>query len=316
MGNEALSSCVTCAAPAKAVVAASCCSADRVEVHPQGTNIAPYYKLEEQIGDGGYSTVLRCTNKHTGDVRACKSVDKTKSDACAKCARTEVDILLRLQWGGKGRGLIVKLFEVFEDQKTVHMILELCAGGELYQRQSQIGVFEEAQARVLIQQMLCAVAHLHQHCVAHRDLKLENWLFTRPEPDLELRLCDFGLSVVLKPGEKVTDRVGSVYYVAPEVLAGSYDARADIWSLGVILYMMLSGLPPFNGSQPELILREITVGQVSFGASIWKSVSNHPRGLIMQLLRRDPGERPTAAKALEAPWVAAASQRKSSKLST
>merc|ERR1719454_1025577 len=177
--------------------------------------------------------------------------------------------------------MIVRLFEVFEDQRFVHLVLELCIGGELYQRQSQIGVFTEVQAKFLIQQMLCAVSHLHRHFVAHRDLKLENWLFTKQAPELDLRLCDFGLSVVLRPGEKAKDRVGSVYYVAPEVLNGSYDRRADLWSIGVILFMILSGLPPFNGDKPATIYIEVAKGMVTFDAPTWLKVSQSPRDLIL-----------------------------------
>lgn len=298
-----MSSCVTCAVHPKALPALDCCTAERVDVRPKGMPIASFYTLEDEIGEGGYSKVRRCAEKRSGTKRACKSIDKAMGAACQACARAEVDILLRLQWGGRGKGLIVRLFEVFEDQRFVHLVLELCAGGELYQRQSQIGVFAESQARYLIQQMLVAVSHLHRHFVAHRDLKLENWLFAHPAPALDLRLCDFGLSVVLRPGEKAKDRVGSVYYVAPEVLGGSYDWCADLWSMGVILFMILSGLPPFNGPKPEAILAEVARGKVSFDAPIWRKVSSPPRDLIMQLLSRDPTARPSADEASETPWV-------------
>lgn len=241
--------------------------------------------------------------KRSGVRRACKSIDKSQGAACDSCAKTEVDILLRLQWGGRGRGLIVRLFEVFEDARYVHLVMELCVGGELYQRQSQIGIFNETQASRLVQQMLLAVAHLHRHFVAHRDLKLENWLLTRPAPCLDLRLCDFGLSVVLRPGERAKERVGSVYYVAPEVLSGSYDCRADLWSIGVILFMLLSGLPPFNGPKAEDILVEVAKGSFSFEAPTWRRVSTSPRGLIQQLLSRDPDMRPAADQVLEDAWV-------------
>lgn len=302
--GDSISTC-DCAAPlqAQAVSTISCCAADRVDVRPEGTPIEQYYLLESDIGEGGYSKVRMCTQKRTNVKRACKSTDKTADEGCEACARAEVDILLRLQWGGRGRGLIVRLFEVFEDQRFVHLILEFCAGGELYQRQSSIGAFGEMQAKFLMQQMLFAVSHLHRHFVAHRDLKLENWLLVKPPPNLELRLCDFGLSVVLRPGEVAKERVGSFYYVAPEVLSGCYDVRADLWSIGVILFMLLSGSPPFNGSRPEDILEQVAVGQVKFDAPVWRNVSNPPKGLIKQLLSRDPEHRPAAEEALEGPWV-------------
>lgn len=299
--GDSLSTC-DCVTPAQAAATISCCTAERVDVRPEGTPIEPYYLLENEIGEGGYSKVRMCTQKRSGIKRACKSTDKT-GEGCEPCARAEIDILLRLQWGGRGRGLIVRLFEVFEDQRFVHLILEFCAGGELYQRQSKIGAFGEMQAKFLMQQMLFAVAYLHHHFVAHRDLKLENWLFMKPTPNLELRLCDFGLSVILRPGEVAKERVGSFYYVAPEVLTGSYDGRADLWSIGVILYMLLSGSPPFNGAKPEAILEQVSLAQVKFEAPVWRNISKPPKGLIHQLLTRDPEMRPSAEEALEGPWV-------------
>jgi len=301
--GDACSTCVSCTAPAQALAVVERCTAERVDVRPQGVPIDPHYMLAEEIGRGGYAKVRLCTHKRSGIKRACKSIEKTLGASCEASARTEIDILLRLQWAGRGRGLIVRLFEVFEDRTFVHLILELCAGGELYERQSKIGTFDETQAKCLFQQMLSAVSHLHRHFIAHRDLKLENWLFMHPAPNLELRLCDFGLSMVLKPGEKARDRVGSVYYVAPEVLHRSYDRRADLWSAGVILFMLLSGLPPFNGAKPEDILNEIAIAQPNFDASVWRRVSDDPKDLIQQLLDRDPEARPSAEEALENTWI-------------
>eukprot|EP00747_Dinoflagellata_sp_TGD_P218907 gnl/TRDRNA2_/TRDRNA2_91092_c0_seq1.p1 gnl/TRDRNA2_/TRDRNA2_91092_c0~~gnl/TRDRNA2_/TRDRNA2_91092_c0_seq1.p1 ORF type:complete len:304 (+),score=45.16 gnl/TRDRNA2_/TRDRNA2_91092_c0_seq1:65-976(+) len=294
MGQQ-LAACGNCSTP-------DCCTGDRVIVFPLGIAVEQHYMLENRIGEGGYAVVRRCRERRSGAIRACKSTDKARETGLA-CARTEAEILQRLQRGRSEKGLVVRLVEIFEDQNWVHLVLELCAGGELYERQKEVGVFDEPEARVLMRQMLAAVRHVHRNGIVHRDLKLENWLLTRPAPGLELRLCDFGLSVILSPGEQVCERVGSVYYVAPEVLNGPYDSRADIWSLGVILYMLLSGLPPFNGPKSEAILAAVSHGQVKFEAPVWQRVAPPACELILQLLSRDASRRPTADAALSSNWV-------------
>lgn len=276
----------------------------RVQVHGDGVPLHGFYALGESIGEGGYGVVRKCRERRTGVIRACKTTAKAKGEAGLLCARMEVDILRALQRDGdRGEGTVVQLFEVFEDEQAVHIVLELCGGGELYHRQSSCGTFAESETKVLFLQMLGAIAHVHRHEVAHRDLKLENWLLTRQAPSLDLRLCDFGLSVFLRPGEVVSECVGSVYYVAPEVLNGSYDARVDIWSLGVIAYMLMSGLPPFNGTHQPEILSAILRGSVSFDAPVWRTVSSEARNVILQLLRLDPNARPAAEAALQSGWL-------------
>lgn len=281
-----------------------CGQSSRVQVHGDGVPIHGFYALGDSIGEGGYGVVRKCRERRSGAVRACKSTAKAKGEAGMLCARVEVDILRALQRDGdRGEGSVVQLVEVFEDEQAVHIILELCSGGELYHRQSKCGTFSEAETKVLFLQMLGAIAHVHRHEVAHRDLKLENWLLTRPVPSLDLRLCDFGLSVFLRRGEVLSECVGSVYYVAPEVLNGSYDARADIWSLGVIAYMLMSGIPPFNGKQQPDILSAILRGSISFDAPVWRTVSSDARNVILQLLRLDPNTRPNAEAALGFGWL-------------
>ena len=185
----------------------------------------------------------------------------------------------------------------------MHLILELCTGGELFLLQIKRGVFTEAEARILLRQMLRALLVLHSHYVAHRDLKLENWLLVKPEPSLDLKLCDFGFSIVLRPREVSKERVGSIYYVAPDVLLGPYDYRVDLWSMGVILFMLLSGKPPFNGAGEDEILVAVKAASVSFESPTWSCVSPLANTLILQLLSRDPRQRPSAEAALSHAWL-------------
>lgn len=273
--------------------------------HAPGVPVESLYDLEQQIGDGGYSVVRRCRSRTAGTLRACKSIDRTKVPPWSN-AMVEAEILMSLNLGDAESNNIVQLTEVFEDNACVHLILELCVGGELYQRQSEAGRFSERQAKGLLKQMLKAIVYIHKHCIVHRDLKLENWLLMRAAPSLEgLRLCDFGLSAMLKPGEQLENRVGSPYYVAPEIMKGTYDFPVDLWSLGVILYMLISGLPPFNGVKPAAILMASATQCVNFESSLWTKVSPHCRRFILELLSKDAAKRPTAAVASSNDWFSA-----------
>jgi len=292
---------LTCAAPCSDNLAASCLQA-RVVKHPIGVNVESHYTLSSELGAGGYAKVWRCKEKATGDIRACKTVSKEKVPPLST-ATSEADLLALLQSTNAERNRIVRLFEVFEDGVAVHLLLEHCAGGDLHSRQSEVGYFEESQCKFMFQQMATAIRHVHATRIAHRDLKLENWLFTKPAPQLDIRLCDFGLSILVKDGEDMCERVGSPYYVAPEVLKGAYDIRIDLWSLGVILYMILSGQPPFNGVKDQQIFSAIANGSVSFEHTLWADVSDAARFLITSLLNKDPARRPHAYTLLRGEWL-------------
>eukprot|EP00928_Gymnodinium_smaydae_P023573 TRINITY_DN19405_c0_g1_i1.p2 TRINITY_DN19405_c0_g1~~TRINITY_DN19405_c0_g1_i1.p2 ORF type:complete len:312 (-),score=66.68 TRINITY_DN19405_c0_g1_i1:126-1010(-) len=276
------------------------CGVARVLRHDRGREVTSDYELGGELGHGGYATVVRCSCRRSGEVRACKSILKARAHG-ADGALREADIHCLLRGDGDDR--ILRLLEVFEDASSVHLILELCGGGELFERQADVGVFAEAEAQELLRQMLRALEHLQRHRVLHRDLKLENWLLTAPAPSLDLRLCDLGLSVVLAPGEQASELVGSPYYVAPEVLKGCYDAQADLWSLGVILYMLLSGAPPFNGATPKDIFASIRRGSPDFAERTWDETSPAAAALILDLLAFEPADRPSPAAVLQGVWI-------------
>jgi len=281
--------------------AIECCSAQRVIFRPVGEPLEKYWRLEEPLGDGGTSIVHKCRARDSDDVRACKSIRKAKVPDQIQLRR-EVDILTDLQ-RRSGRGAyIIKLFEVLEDSSDLHLIFELCAGGELFERQSKMGFFSEPDAACLFQQMLQAIAHVHASHVVHRDLKLENWLLL-DRKGLRIKLADFGFSRRLAPGERLTGKLGSPYYVAPEVLEGEYDVRADLWSLGVILYMLLSGRPPFNGPRTPAILDAVRAAKVSLDGPQWQEVSSGARDLVARFLQKEPGARPCAEEGLMDGWL-------------
>lgn len=283
------------------------CTADRVRRQPEGVPIHAFYSLGAAIGRGTCGVVYRCRERRTGVTRACKTCTaKALGDSALLVqARTEVDILrlLQLERTSEAQSCFVRLFEVFEDDHALHLVMDICGGGELDSRQSECGSFSEAEAKVLFSQMVTAVRHVHKIEVAHRDLKLENWLFVRPAPSLDLRLCDFGLSIFLRNGAVATECVGSLYFVAPEVLGGAYDARADLWSLGVVAYMLLSGVLPFSGTKQTRIVASILRGGMSFDAPVWRTVSPQARNLIVKLLCVQPEGRPGADALFDFAWL-------------
>ncbi|KAJ6764038.1 SERINE/THREONINE-PROTEIN KINASE [Salix purpurea] len=174
-----------------------------------------------------------------------------------------------------GQPNVVQIKDTYEDPMFVHLVMELCEGGELFDR-----IVEKGQ-----------------------DLKPENFLFDKPGDDAKLKTTDFGLSVFYKPGQYFYDVVGSPYYVAPEVLLKYYGPQADVWSAGVILYILLSGVPPFWAETESGIFRQILQGQLDLESDPWPNISESAKDLIRKMLERDPRQRITAHEVLCNPWI-------------
>lgn len=203
---------------------------------------------------------------------------------------------------------IIKLYDVFEDDTNIHLVTELCTGGELYDRvvektQSPEGHFSEYDAARIIRNILDAIAYCHNvKQIVHRDLKPENFLLLNERDDAPVKIIDFGLSKNATSGV-MTSRVGTVYYVAPEVLTEDYTSKCDIWSIGVIAYVLLCGYPPFYAANERLTLKLVLEGKVEFPPSSWEEISNEAKDFIKKLLERNPKRRPTASEALKDPWL-------------
>jgi calcium-dependent protein kinase len=210
----------------------------------------------------------------------------------------ECDIYIRMDHPN-----ICKLFEVYEDESAVHLVMELCSGKELYERLATLRRYTERDAANVTMQMLEAINYCHAHNVCHRDLKLENWVYASPATDSPLKLIDFGMSKVFNEGVPLTAIHGTVYYVAPEVLTGKYDKACDVWSIGVITYMLLSGSPPYAGQQDYEIIQKIKTSEVSFEGPRWIGISQEAKNFVTWLLTRDPKKRPTALEAMNHPWL-------------
>jgi calcium-dependent protein kinase len=215
-----------------------------------------------KLGKGSYGSVYLATHRITGDERAVKvmNVDRITSYYLRKL-HTEISILKSLDHPN-----IIKLQDVFFGKRSVYIVTDLCRGGELFELlnsgKNQGFVFREDRASKLMRDMLSAVNYLHENGIVHRDLKLENFLFEDHNSTSPLILIDFGLSKHISPGERLTQKVGSCYYTAPEVLNGNYDHKCDVWSLGVLCYMLLSGSPPFFGKTVDDVYASIQTKEV------------------------------------------------------
>lgn len=197
---------------------------------------------------------------------------------------------------------IVRFYETYEDDRFFHIVTEYCRGGDLLDRAISQGM-DEQQCSLVMEKLLSAVQYLHENGIVHRDIKPENCLFVDEGPKAEIKLIDFGLSCNITPGVKLTAPVGTPIYVAPEVLKQSYDHRCDYWSLGVIIYVLLGGEPPFDGESNDEIFEKILGGKLSFEGKKWGKISSHAKDLIRKLLEVDPEKRYTAAQALNHPWM-------------
>ncbi|KAL5202759.1 hypothetical protein ABZP36_013711 [Zizania latifolia] len=259
------------------------------------------YTFGRELGRGQFGVTYLATHKPTGRRYACKSIAARKlaRKDDVDDVRREVQIMHHLT----GHRNIVELRGAYEDRHSVNLVMELCEGGELFDRIIARGHYSERAAAALCREIVSVVHSCHSMGVMHRDLKPENFLFLNKREDSPLKATDFGLSVFFKPGEQFRDLVGSAYYVAPEVLKRRYGAEADIWSAGVILYILLSGVPPFWAENEDGIFDAVLQGYIDFSSEPWPSISSGAKDLVKRMLRQDPKERLTAAEILNHPWI-------------
>ena len=252
-------------------------------------------------GKGAFGIVRVAKDRRTGEVRACKSISKARLVSSADVAdmRREVEILHLLT----PHPTLAGLATVYEDRHNIHLIMDHCAGGELFDRVVKKGSFSEAEAARYLRRMVEMVHHCHSCGVIHRDIKPENFLLSDESDAAELLGCDFGLSVYYRPGQAFSSLVGSAYYVAPEVLRKHYGPEADIWSLGVVLFILLSGLPPFWGPTEKDIFVEVLKGKLDFSRAPWPKISEEAKDLVSRILTVDPAKRITTTDMLNPPWL-------------
>ncbi|KAF9665211.1 hypothetical protein SADUNF_Sadunf16G0098800 [Salix dunnii] len=302
-------------------------------------NIEERYLVDRELGRGEFGVTYLCIERDSRELLACKSISKRKLRTAVDIedVRREVAIMKHLPKNSS----IVSLKEACEDDNAVHLVMELCEGGELFDRIVARGHYTERAAAAVTRTIVEVVQLCHKHGVIHRDLKPENFLFANKKENSPLKAIDFGLSIFFKPGERFSEIVGSPYYMAPEVLKRNYGPEIDIWSAGVILYILLCGVPPFwagnytLGSRPSLVItlcvcvilvvgvreaaacskrllsiiseqgvaQAILRGIIDFKRDPWPNISESAKSLVRQMLEPDPKLRLTARQVIEHPWL-------------
>jgi calcium/calmodulin-dependent protein kinase I len=274
-------------------------------------NFAQKYDVKEVLGKGSFSVVrLGVTKTDPPEHVAVKIIDKNNIDVKVESLKTEVTILMDLSHPS-----IVNLREVFEDDNYVYMVMDLMVGGELFERicnDYPMGYSEKTSAQI-ISKVVEAIQYLHEKGVIHRDLKPENLLYASPDDDSDIRITDFGLAKIYKGDVVVKTACGSPNYVAPEVLlnrAEGYTCGVDMWSIGVILYVLLCGFCPFYDENTAALFNLITSGSYSFPSPYWDHISDQAKDLITHLLEVDPKKRYTPTQVLAHPWIKTAQDDK------
>ncbi|CAG9321820.1 unnamed protein product [Blepharisma stoltei] len=261
------------------------------------------YRIGSKLGDGAFGSVRKITHRITGEIRAVKTIHKKtlRTEEERQTFFNEVSVLRSLDHPN-----ILKFYEFFQDDKNYYLITELCSGGELFDRIINNGSFSEATAAEYLRQILSVLAYCHERNVVHRDLKPENFLLDTTEPDANLKVIDFGTAQFFRPGEYMSQKFGTPYYIAPEVLRKHYNEKCDVWSAGINLYVFLVGYPPFGGNTDEQILRKVTAGRFSFPSPEWDNISFEAKDLISKMLTIDPSRRISAKDALRHTWLSKA----------
>lgn len=259
------------------------------------TDIGLHYNIfPDALGKGTFAEVKKALHKSTNTYRAIKIVHKvalTKSEQSD--IRNEINVLKRLRHPN-----IVKVFEFFENDDYLYIVMELLNDGELFDKIHRAKRFSEKKAAEYMYQILAGVHYLHKHQIVHRDLKPENILFD----DETLKIVDFGTSKIYDSNKDMKKFKGTSFYIAPEVLRGKYTDKCDVWSCGVILYILLTGRPPFNGSTDKQIFDKVMEGYFSLSGPEFKNVSQEAKKLIRQLLTYDYEERISIEEALNNIW--------------
>jgi calcium-dependent protein kinase len=260
--------------------------------------------IETTIGEGGFGSVYKAKEKETGALRAIKKIPLEKIINYQSIIN-EVTALKNLDHPN-----IIKLYEVYEDEGWIFLVQEFWEGGELFDYIADRDHLSEKEAAQIFKQIMQAIIYCHKNRICHRDLKPDNFMFSSKEPGSTLKLIDFGLSRSFykfqMTGEgkclRMTTKVGTAHYMAPEILRQDYSYACDTWSAGVILYIMLWGYPPFIGKDEDEVFQANLDGNYDFNDKVWDNVSDEAKDLISKILVPEK-ERLTPKECLNHPWV-------------
>ncbi|GMI61912.1 hypothetical protein ScalyP_jg6062 [Parmales sp. scaly parma] len=262
------------------------------------------YDIGTDLGSGSFSVVKAATHRETGNIVAVKCIRRASLPADEREAlRDEVSILRELDHPN-----IIAMHDFYEEEQNFYLVMEVMEGGELFDRIVQKSYYNEKEARDLVKILLNSMQYLHVRNIVHRDLKPENLLLANKQDDSNIRLADFGFAKrVIKP---LKTQCGTPGYVAPEILRGdTYGLSVDMWSIGVITYILLGGYPPFHDDNQSVLYKKIKAGEFVFHPEYWDPVSPEAKDLITRMLCVDHTKRLTAEDALDHPWIAGMSDQ-------
>mmetsp|Transcript_40731 Transcript_40731/g.47367 ORF Transcript_40731/g.47367 Transcript_40731/m.47367 type:complete len:326 (-) Transcript_40731:111-1088(-) len=268
----------------------------------QSGDINDAYKIGKDLGSGTFGIVKHAIKIDTLEQYAVKVIDKQNMEAEDLVGlETEIEILSQIDHPN-----IVKLHEIYEDKRKFYMVFELMTGGELFERIVDKDHYSEKEAAEALTPIVDALRYCHSMGIAHRDLKPENLLYATKEPNALIKITDFGLAKVINENDMMQTQCGTPTYVAPEIIDNEgkgYDLSVDCWSLGIIMYIMLCGYPPFFNEDDTVLFESIKSGKFEFPSPHWDDISDSAKDLISKLLVLDPSKRLTAEKILEHPWM-------------
>jgi len=264
------------------------------ESDPEYLKFLEKYELGKTIGTGGFSVVKYGVNKETGENVAVKIVQQSNAQMIME---REIEIMKK----AASHPNILRLYDVYQTSKNIFLVMELARGGEVFDHIVKHGEYSEHDASIIARKIVEAVRFLHSQGIAHRDLKPQNLLCASDDPT-DIRISDFGLSKVFNQATMMQTCCGSPEYVAPEILmCVSYDQSVDMWSVGIIIYILLTGCFPFWSENVQTLYQKIMNG-----AYRWPSkpvVSESAKDLVKHLLEKDPKKRMTAEECLHHPWI-------------
>ena len=263
------------------------------------SNVFDNYVVLKEIGTGTYSKVQLVQHKINLSIRAMKVIKKKKKKGTNVTNENEVykevDLLIKMDHPN-----IVKIFEFYNGEKEYYLIMEYCEGGELFDKIVKSNL-TEIQCAYIMYQILSAVNYCHKMKIIHRDLKPENILIQKDEDGFyRVKICDFGTSKAFKIGDTQKQLVGSAYYIAPEVIQKKYNSKCDLWSCGVIMFVLLTKKPPFGGRTDQIIMQNIQIGK--YKTELLDNFSPYAKELVSLLLEKNIKKRINAETALNHPW--------------
>jgi len=270
-----------------------------------GGDVEDFYDLGEELGSGAFSVVVKAQHKKTHDTVAIKQVDKDQTDA--EEMYNELNVMSQLNHPN-----LVTFKEIFEGPERFYVVMELVTGGELFDRIIELQRYSEKEAVHVMLQVLSGLKHMHDNNIAHRDLKPENLLLSSKESNATVKIADFGFATKVINDSELLQLVGTPPYFAPELsllrdesIMTGYGRPVDIWAMGVILYILLSGIHPFQIADEDLMLDNIQNAKWDWVGPNWIKISSDAKDLVRNMLAKDPVNRYSINQCLTHKWLTA-----------